>query len=91
MLKHFTEKKLRGHGPDELADRLILLGILYKEANDIRQAIKAVREAERVCTRNRIKFGSYDLLSEYETEFRGRRVALRRAQPVYRKGTVSSI
>lgn len=62
--------RMEDYGPNDLADRLILLGILCKDSNDIRQAIKAVMEAKRICTRNRIRFDSSDLLREYETELR---------------------
>lgn len=60
--------KMEDYGPDDLADRLILLAILYKDSNDIQQAIKVVKEAKRICTRNRIRFDSLDLLQEYEAE-----------------------
>lgn len=59
------------YGPEDLADRLDLLGVLYKEANDIRQAIKAMRESKHICSRYGIRFDSPDLLKEYETELRG--------------------
>lgn len=55
----------------DLADRWILLGMLYKEANNIREAIRAVREAKRICVRSRVTFGSADLLGEYEAELHG--------------------
>jgi hypothetical protein len=58
------------YGPDDLADRLILLGILYKDANDTRRAIKALRDAKRISLRNRIRFDSLDLLRTYEAECR---------------------
>ena len=58
------------YGPDDLADRLELLGTLYREVNDIRQAVTVLREAKRICLRNRIRFDSPDLLSEYEAGMR---------------------
>ena len=57
------------YGPDDLADRLELLGILYRDAGDIRGAVKAVRESKRLCSRHRIRFDSPDLLKEYEAEW----------------------
>lgn len=63
------------YGPDDLADRLELLGTLYKEADDIQQAIKALRDAKRICSRNGIRFDSPDLLREYESEMRARRIS----------------
>ena len=56
------------YGPDDLADRLDLLSILYRDAGDIRQALKAVRESKSLCLRHRIRFDAQDLLNEYEAE-----------------------
>lgn len=58
------------YGPDDLADRLDLLGILYRDAGDIRQAVKAVRASRRLCLGHRIRFDSPDLLKEYEADWR---------------------
>jgi len=63
------------YGPDDLADRLDLLAILYRDAGEIQHALKALRESKRLCARNRIKFDSPDLLKEYEGEWRESRTA----------------
>jgi len=62
---------LKDYGPADLADRWILLAMLYKESNNIREALRALKEAKRICAEKRVKFGSADLLGEYEAEFRG--------------------
>lgn len=62
---------LKDYGPADLADRWILLAMLYKDSNKIREAIGALTEAKRICARKRVKFGSADLLGEYEAELRG--------------------
>ncbi len=61
---------LEAYGPADLADRWILLAMLYKDSNNIREAIRALKEAKRICTAKRVKFGSADLLREYEAESR---------------------
>jgi len=63
--------KSKEYGPADLADRWILLAMLYKESNDLRQAMRALKEAKRICAEERVKFGSADLLAEYEAELRG--------------------
>jgi tetratricopeptide (TPR) repeat protein len=70
LLKRLQRFKPRfeHYGPDDLADRLELLGILYKDSNDIRKAIKAMTEAKRICAKHRIKFDSPDLLEEYKAD-----------------------
>ncbi len=65
------EPRLKDYSSADLADRWILLGMLYIESNNITQAIRSVKEAKRICVRKRVKFGSADLLSEYEAELRG--------------------
>jgi tetratricopeptide (TPR) repeat protein len=63
---------LKGYGPADLADRWILLAMLYKESNKIREAIRTLKEAKRICARKRVKFCSDDLLGEYKAELPAR-------------------
>lgn len=65
-----TRPRMEDYDSSDLADRFVLMGILYKDSNNMQQAIKAVREAKRICKRNRIRFDSSDLLREYEAESR---------------------
>jgi tetratricopeptide (TPR) repeat protein len=65
------DPKMKDYGPADLADRWILLAMLYKDSNKIREAIRALKEAKRICTEKRVKFGSADLLGEYEAELHG--------------------
>jgi hypothetical protein len=62
---------LKDYGPADLADRWILLAMLYKDSNKIREAIRALKEAKRICVQKRARFGSADLLGEYEAELHG--------------------
>jgi len=65
------DPKMKDYGPVDLADRWILLATLYKDSNKTREAIRALKEAKRICATKRVKFGSADLLEEYEDELRG--------------------
>jgi tetratricopeptide (TPR) repeat protein len=65
------DPKMKNYGPVDLADRWILLAMLYNDSNKIREAIRALKEARRICARKRVRFGSMDLLSEYEAELGG--------------------
>ena len=73
MIKRLQGLKPRvdEYGPDDLADRLVLLAILYKESNCIQQAVQTMREAKRLCIRNRIPFDSSNLLTQFEAELLG--------------------
>ncbi len=63
--------RLDEYGPGDLADRLVLLGVLYFDSGRTRRALTAIREAKRICQRNRIRFDDDDLLKEYESQRRG--------------------
>jgi len=65
------QPKVADYGPDELVDRLVLLGILYAELNEMRRAARQLREAAALSARKRIRFDSRDLLKAYEAEVRG--------------------
>lgn len=82
LIKRLLKLKPRQdyYDASDLADRWILLGMLHKEANNIREAIRAVREAKHVCVRSRVKFCSNDLLREYEAEMRGGLLPVRQSR-----------
>jgi hypothetical protein len=64
--------KLDDWGPVDLANRWILLSMLYKDSNQLQKAIVSLKTAKRICAENQVRFGSADLLGEYEDELGAR-------------------
>jgi hypothetical protein len=55
----------------DLADRLDLLAILYHEAGNPQQAIRILRQSQRLCARHGEAFDGADLLADYLEELAG--------------------
>jgi hypothetical protein len=70
------EAILDQYGPADLADRYDLLAILYRDAGQLKKAIRTLWQSRELCELHGIKFDGKDLLRDYLAEYR--EVAVRR-------------
>jgi hypothetical protein len=71
---------LKGYGPDDLSDRLDLLATLYRDSGNLDKAIEVLRESQKLCQSNGVRFDGEDLLREYLEEREPQVSAPRRAR-----------
>jgi hypothetical protein len=60
----------RQYGYDDLRDELTVLAMLYHDCGNLDRALKALREAKRLCQQHALEFDAEDLLDEYLEEKR---------------------
>jgi hypothetical protein len=61
---------LKRYGPADLADRYDLLAILYRDAGQLKKAIRTLWQSRELCELHGVKFDGKDLLRDYLAEYR---------------------
>jgi hypothetical protein len=64
----FEAVALKGYGPQDLADRLDLLAILYHDSGHLDRAIRTLRQSRRLAEKDGIKFDGKEILEGYLKE-----------------------
>lgn len=71
---------LKGRDYADLADRYDLLAILYRDAGQLRKAIRTLWQSRELCELHGIKFDGKGLLRDYLAEYRANRGTAKVAQ-----------
>jgi tetratricopeptide (TPR) repeat protein len=77
---------LRYYGPADLADRYDLLAILYRDAGQLKKAIKTLWQSRELCELHGVNFDGKDLLRDYLAEYRAKRPKAKPSPTARRNG-----